>query len=88
MKTMKNILLLVLIFVQAGIYSQKGIVLVDVKTFNERTSEVKVQLLDVRTSKEYKEGNIEGSINIDFWKSDFIEQVKSKFDKLEGISLK
>ena len=81
MKTMKSILIFVLLFIQAEIYSQKGIIKVDVMTFTELTSEDKVQLLDVRTSKEYKKGNIEGSINIDYWEPGFIELVKSTFDK-------
>jgi rhodanese-related sulfurtransferase len=82
---MRSLFFFVIIFIHAGVYSQKGIIMIDVGTFNELTSELEVQLLDVRTSKEYKEGNIKGSVNIDFWKPDFLEQVKNKFDKSKPL---
>ena len=36
---------------------------------NQKESDAKNICLDVRTAEEYKEGNIENSINIDFYKS-------------------
>jgi len=40
----------------------------------KKESDAKNICLDVRTAEEYKEGNIENSINIDFYKSmDFME---------------
>lgn len=41
---------------------------------NQKESDVKNICLDVRTAEEYKAGNIENSINIDFYKSmDFMK---------------
>ena len=41
---------------------------------NQKESDAKNICLDVRTAEEYKEGNIENSINIDFYKSmDFMK---------------
>ncbi len=36
----------------------------------------KVQVLDVRTAKEFEQGHIPGAINIDYYSDDFAEQVK------------
>ena len=38
-------------------------------------------LLDVRTEREFKEGAIEGAINIDFWDPDFEQKVISTLNK-------
>ncbi len=40
-----------------------------------------IQLLDVRTPQEYKQGYIEGAILINFFDSDFVTKVSSRFDK-------
>jgi len=82
---MKSILIFLFISVHVGAFCQKGIKMIDVETFAKLISQGEAQLLDVRTSKEFKQGNIKGSINIDFWKSDFIEQVKSEFDKSQPL---
>jgi len=39
-----------------------------------------VQVVDVRRSKEYNSGHITGAINIDFYKSSFVEDI-NKLDK-------
>jgi rhodanese-related sulfurtransferase len=82
---MKSVLFILFLSVHVGAFCQKGIKMVDVDTFTKLISQGDSQLLDVRTSKEFKQGNIEGSINIDYWKSDFIEQVKNKFDKSKPL---
>lgn len=49
----------------------------DVNTFATRIAEPDVVLLDVRTAEEYADGHIQGAINIDVKKDDFVEQAKS-----------
>lgn len=49
----------------------------DVNTFASRIAEPDVVLLDVRTAEEYAEGHIQGAINIDVKKDDFVEKAKS-----------
>ncbi len=46
-----------------------------------------VQLLDVRTPKEYREGHIEGAELINFFDGDFVEQVEANFDKRQPLLL-
>ena len=40
-----------------------------------------IQLLDVRTSQEYQQGYIEGAVLINFFDSDFVTKVSTRFDK-------
>ena len=40
-----------------------------------------IQILDVRTEKEFKDGAIEGAVNIDFWDPDFERKVLSRLNK-------
>lgn len=49
----------------------------DVNTFASRIAEPGVVLLDVRTAEEYAESHIQGAINIDVKKDDFVEKAKS-----------
>ncbi|MEQ8703038.1 MAG: rhodanese-like domain-containing protein [Phaeodactylibacter sp.] len=46
-----------------------------------------LQLLDVRTPKEYDAGHIEGAELINFFDEDFVQQVEGKFDKNEPLML-
>ncbi len=49
----------------------------DVDGFAAFIDSVNVVLLDVRTVQEYQEGHLEGALNIDQSKGDFLEQVKT-----------
>ena len=40
-----------------------------------------IQILDVRTENEFKDGAIEGAVNIDFWDPDFERKVLSRLNK-------
>ena len=40
-----------------------------------------IQLLDVRTPQEYKQGYIEGAVLINFFDPDFVTKVSTRFDK-------
>lgn len=46
-----------------------------------------LQLLDVRTPKEYNEGHIEGAELINFFDEDFVQQVEANFDKDKPLML-
>lgn len=48
--------------------------------FNATIENKSVQLIDVRTPKEYKDGHIKNSENIDFYDTDFLTQM-NKLDK-------
>lgn len=55
--------------------------------FNEAISNDNIQLVDVRTEKEFKEGAIEGALNIDFFKQEKFTDEFNKLDKKEPIYL-
>ncbi|WP_026450397.1 rhodanese-like domain-containing protein [Aequorivita capsosiphonis] len=54
--------------------------------FHDATAGNDVQLLDVRTSKEYKEGHVAQALNIDVLEDDFSEKAKS-LDKDQPVYL-
>lgn len=49
----------------------------DVATFEQLVSETPGQLVDVRTPEEYAQGHLDGSANMDFYASDFEEQLST-----------
>jgi len=46
-----------------------------------------VQLVDVRRPNEYREGHIEGALNIDFLEEDFARQMERQLDKNKPVML-
>lgn len=46
-----------------------------------------IQLVDVRTSKEYSNGHIKGARNIDFYSADFVQQLEKQLDKSQPVML-
>ena len=60
---------------------------VDVKGFVELMKDSNVVVLDVRTADEFKEGHIEGAVNIDQAQSDFIERVKKALPTEKTIAI-
>tara|TARA_R100000935_G_scaffold55018_1_gene84565 strand:+ start:565 stop:945 length:381 start_codon:yes stop_codon:yes gene_type:complete len=64
--------------------SIKEIKVLDATEFNEKISEGKVALVDVRTANEYNAGNIKNAENIDFFDPQFITCF-SDYDKDEPI---
>jgi len=52
---------------------------IDVKTFKKAVSKEKVQLVDVRTPREYRQDHVENAININYFSDNF----KTKFQKLD-----
>ncbi len=59
---------------------------VDIKEFKTEISKSDVQLVDVRTAKEYSEGHIPGAMNIDVNAPDFEEKIKV-LDKKENVAI-
>ncbi len=57
---------------------------VDAKTFKSKLTDEGVQIIDVRTPNEYAQGNIKGSINIDYFGNDFQAKL-NKLDKTKPV---
>jgi len=53
----------------------------DVKGFVELIKDSNVVVLDVRTADEFKEGHLEGAVNIDQAQGDFIQKAKAVLPK-------
>ena len=60
---------------------------VDMKGFAELMNDSNVVLLDVRTADEFKDGHLEGALNIDQAQSDFIEKVKDSLSTEKTIAV-
>ena len=59
---------------------------VDIKEFKIEIAKTDVQLVDVRTAKEYSEGHIPGAMNIDVNAPDFEEKIKA-LDKKGNVAI-
>lgn len=55
--------------------------------FNSAISSQEVQLVDVRTPKEYLAGYIKNAVNIDFYQSSTFEEAFNRLDKNEPVYL-
>jgi rhodanese-related sulfurtransferase len=63
-------------------------VVLSVEKYQAKLAEMEgVQLLDVRTPKEYEDGHIEGAVNIDYFDESFLSQVEQRFDKDQPVML-
>ncbi len=85
---MKNIiltaLLVMLSFFKVNAQEVKAKELVNSTVFEKQITAKKVQLIDVRTPKEYQEGTISNAKNIDFLADDF-ETVIRTLDKTKPV---
>ena len=75
----------------SGLFSCKSqdsesIKLLDVASFKEAITKSNVQLIDVRTPEEYNEGHINDAKLIDYFSSDFKEQLQ-QLDKTQPVYL-
>lgn len=84
---MKRIIILVgLVLLMLSCVSQdKQVKQVSVNTLQEVLTTNKVQLLDVRTPKEWEQGIIEGTIKINFFEENFEEEVLEKLTKEKPV---
>ncbi|MGM9788169.1 MAG: rhodanese-like domain-containing protein [Candidatus Cryptobacteroides sp.] len=58
-----------------------------VEEFKKLISQSGVVILDVRTSQEYNEGHIEGSLNIDVNSETFLESVEKEINKNDTLAV-
>ena len=82
----KYLLLMLTLFIQMSCNAQTDFKSVDINEFKTEIAKSDVQLLDVRTAKEYSEGHIPGAINIDVNSPDFEEKIKT-LDKKENVAI-
>ena len=88
---MKNILFLLLFTLNSFIVTAQETVLeatsviLDVTNYKEVVVGKDVQLVDVRTPKEYQEGRIDDAINIDYFDQENFNQAFKKLDKNEPL---
>ena len=59
----------------------------DVKGFAKLMEDANVVVLDVRTAEEFKEGHLEGAVNIDQAQSDFIQKAKEALPANKTIAI-
>jgi rhodanese-related sulfurtransferase len=80
---MKNLNVLTLVLIALLTFSftaysqEKAAHLLNNTSFQKEIEKTEVQLVDVRTPKEYAEGTIEYAKNIDFLNENFLEQTKT-----------
>ncbi len=53
----------------------------DINAFEQKAKEEGVAVVDVRTAAEYADGHLEGAANIDWFASDFLEQIQAAYPK-------
>lgn len=83
--------LIILFFISTALFytsckeeSKTQVELVTPEEMQELTEMEDVQLVDVRTAKEYKEGHIENSQNIDYYSDNFQKEIE-QLDKSKPV---
>jgi len=61
------------------------IIVLDVNDYKTQVIGKDIQLIDVRTADEYKEGHIDDAINIDYFESDTFAEKFEQFNKDEPL---
>lgn len=64
-----------LIFFNCNWYADSSAVQLEPKAFKTETSKDSVQIVDVRTPKEFEEGHIEKAININYYSKNFKDSI-------------
>lgn len=84
----KVYLLMVAILLVASVaFAQKSITTCTVAEFSTFIVDKKIQLVDVRTPQEFKEGHIKGAINIDYKNEKAFAEGISKLDKKRPVAI-
>ena len=80
--------LIVLLFIPVFCFSQiskNKYEILEHEIFKNDTQLKNILLIDVRTSEEYKEGHIEGAINIDFYQENVFNSYFKKIDNTKPV---
>lgn len=86
MKKILSILLVVATLMSCSSQEKETVQKLNVAAFKAQIEKSDLQLIDVRTPEEYEKGHIEAAKLIDFFASDFKEQV-AKLDKDKSVYL-
>lgn len=76
-KKVSLVVIIIFLFPIFGAHAKNNI---SFEKFDEISKKENVVLIDIRTPEEFKEGHIAGALNIDYYESDFSENV-FKLDK-------
>ena len=74
---MKKFILLAMVVMLGAAGCTQGqdrFTVIDAEQFEQQVDKEDIQLVDVRTAKEFEEGHIAGAQNIDFFAEDFLDQ--------------
>ena len=80
--------LIVLLFIPVFCFSQiskNKYEILEYEIFKNDTQLKNILLIEVRTSEEYKEGHIEGAINIDFYQENVFNSYFKKIDNTKPV---
>ncbi|SCY23638.1 Rhodanese-related sulfurtransferase [Nonlabens sp. Hel1_33_55] len=85
MKRFLFILTVFISFYQLSAQTSSPVITLSIDEFKEAIAIENVQLVDVRTPEEFKEGAIDGAINIDYFQQETFEKEFEKLDKTKPI---
>lgn len=85
----KTTLIIILMSTFFGVKAQQSdtIKILTASEFNEAIKDKGVQLVDVRTAKEFNEGAIEDALNIDFFQQETFNEEFGKLNKEQPVYL-
>lgn len=85
----KLIYILLFVFTTAGFAQNSAgdIKVITPEKFRQEIQREGIQLIDVRTPKEFEEGHIDGAKNIDFLADDFLQNFTEEVDKDKPVYL-
>ena len=81
MKRFLFILTVFISFYQLSAQTSSPVITLSIEEFKKAIAIENVQLVDVRTPEEFKEGAIDGAINIDYFQQETFEKEFEKLDK-------
>ena len=81
MKPLLFILTLLSSFYQLSAQTSSPVITLSIEEFKKAIAIENVQLVDVRTPEEFKEGAIDGALNIDYFQQETFEKEFEKLDK-------
>ena len=79
------ILLFIPVFCFSQISDKNKYEILDYKTFKKNIQLKNILLVDVRTSKEYNDGHIEGAVNVDFYQKNIFNSFFKNIDNTKPV---